>query len=864
MSLEEDKTPTGSRRNPWWQAPLKPNAGPGTVFSAEEWGDVTNHALKATSRERREIFENAIEDFKHFWPEVEQAIVAKEPLGDYVARARSKGYLIRLHYDLMDSTMNDLQLCSDAQNKINSLRQHHLVGPPLQQDGAAGGTSMTTGETTKEQEQDKDNNKEDTDVAERLRKLTLDAEEDAEEEENLLDFEDEDSGLVDAITKPNLDMRVINLFSDLKQLETNQNYEGATELSEVLSLYFRSDGDLLENEENDLAFLLNRFGAMRWGRLLQIYQKDIAKRSTGKSSNILGMLEHIAENWAKLTSPRDQTITPQTPQRQPSDLPYRPPQGDIPSQSHVLEESGEMLRGQAKVQFPIPSHMANRLPPIPAFMSPVTPSRFQTPSWTPQSYVQSSSMIRPAGGSFGPTGQGINASISDYMIRPGLSAPLPQAPPPPGVFGTSDLGFINPFGPPREGSKIPDNSHHTPPAHFGTAHQHSRPFSGHQDNIPASPPPLPQHRQNSPSPSRGSDHQDMFLTSLGNMFNEVTSAIRGGGGGGGGGNTKLPQLNLHKFTGRKTEFLSWWALFHDIYHINPSLRDSQKRTYLITLLSDEVREELYGTSTELMSYEDTLTIIFRAYCDPTTVSAEYRKQLQNLPMPKDKSDIRGIKKTVSLTKKYLNGLACLQQSHSDIGIGIADNFRCRLPADLQGEIIQITQRKIVSLSLVELINTLDHYWSLREDQITDNPRGGGGQEHHKGHSHRPHYQQDQQRTTTMATSTKKICIFCPGEGNHYSHRCQKVPDEDRIAFFDKNKLCYLCAQPTGPTHSAKNCKAQKCHFKTSWKPEKICNKNHHVALHYPFAAFYSTGATGGGPHSGGRRDNKQGPNPGNG
>ena len=183
---------------------------------------------------------------------------------------------------------------------------------------------------------------------------------------------------------------------------------------------------------------------------------------------------------------------------------------------------------------------------------------------------------------------------------------------------------------------------------------------------------------------------------------------------------------------------------------------------------------------------------------------------------------------VSLSKKFLNCLATLNQTPDEFGIGIADNFRSRLPADLRGEIITMTRKKIVSLSLVELINTLDEYWVLREDQITDTPRTGGRRGHQQG---------------------KMFCILCEEEGSHYSTRCPVYPDpQERKHVFDQKHLCYLCGKPN---HSVADCSARRCIYKISWDPVVHCNRRHHPALHFFYVNSTSSAIAGGGPQGGG-------------
>ena len=232
---------------------------------------------------------------------------------------------------------------------------------------------------------------------------------------------------------------------------------------------------------------------------------------------------------------------------------------------------------------------------------------------------------------------------------------------------------------------------------------------------------------------------------------------------------------------------------------------------------------------------------------------------------------------VSLSKKYLNCLALLNQLPDEIGVGIADNFRRRLPADLKGEIIQITQKRLVSLSLVELVAVLDQYWSLREDQITDNSRTSEGGEQRPGQHQRSQYQQPFHRTTTMTTTQNMFCPFCEEEGTHNSTKCPKYSTpQERFDICYKKRLCFLCLKPTNRNHSAQTCdgaNTRPCPYKTSWTPLVTCRGRHHPALHYYFVPKTS-GAAGGGPQSGGGGGNpqrsgeggerKQGPTSGNG
>ncbi|XP_075741884.1 uncharacterized protein LOC142793265 [Rhipicephalus microplus] len=94
-----------------------------------------------------------------------------------------------------------------------------------------------------------------------------------------------------------------------------------------------------------------------------------------------------------------------------------------------------------------------------------------------------------------------------------------------------------------------------------------------------------------------------------------------------GTGARLPKLDLVRFDGPPTKWLSFWDLFRHTVHENPRLNNIDRFHYLQSLLDGPAAKAIVGILTTDNSYEDAVSILKERFGDVCMVE---QKHLENL------------------------------------------------------------------------------------------------------------------------------------------------------------------------------------------------------------------------------------------
>ena len=86
---------------------------------------------------------------------------------------------------------------------------------------------------------------------------------------------------------------------------------------------------------------------------------------------------------------------------------------------------------------------------------------------------------------------------------------------------------------------------------------------------------------------------------------------------------KLPKLMLKKFNGDLTKWSTFWDLFQCSIHLNSSLSDVEKFSYLLSLLESSALEAVSGLSLTTVNYAGAISVLKRRFGNKHSVVSKH-------------------------------------------------------------------------------------------------------------------------------------------------------------------------------------------------------------------------------------------------
>ena len=293
-------------------------------------------------------------------------------------------------------------------------------------------------------------------------------------------------------------------------------------------------------------------------------------------------------------------------------------------------------------------------------------------------------------------------------------------------------------------------------------------------------------------------------------------------------NTKLPKLQLTKFSGDILKWRPFWDRFKTSVHDSGTLAPVDMFNYLTGFLEDEQLELIQSLPLTNENYTVACEMLQKRYGDAKILIAQlYRKLNEMTPVENDPVEIR---KFVAKIDALMGSLGALGQNTSD------DNFATIILSKLPQSTVM----------LLEMTKAVDEAWTItlvREklsDYVTRLERSNkvsAAPTATKSEGDRPGYTVDSlfanekpkpskhnrsgqplKRGAESRWSERVKCTFC-GRSNHKSAECRTYPSyEERMKRVENR--CFKCLRPN---HMSSECwgKGSCAH----------CNKtSHHTAL----------------------------------
>ncbi|XP_045762990.1 uncharacterized protein LOC123865799 [Maniola jurtina] len=284
---------------------------------------------------------------------------------------------------------------------------------------------------------------------------------------------------------------------------------------------------------------------------------------------------------------------------------------------------------------------------------------------------------------------------------------------------------------------------------------------------------------------------------------------------------KLPRIELPKFSGKYTEWQSFFDMFVSLIHENTTLAPVQKLHYLKSNLSGEPEMLLRNFPTTAANYIEAWEQLTKRYnnkrynCNSIMKTLFGQKPIQN----ESASAIRLLLDTTTSCLKALNNLSIKTDQWDAILIHL-------VVSKLDHESHRQWEQEVSKTS--DELPT----WSQLETFLETRFRSLEMIDTKQTSSTKPTQKKNiQQEVKTKAfhsameekvSTTEPTCAMC--DGSHFIYYCaefKKLPVIERQKIAETKKLCFNCMAPTHPV--------VRCHQRTSCRR---CRRKHHTVLHF--------------------------------
>ncbi len=234
----------------------------------------------------------------------------------------------------------------------------------------------------------------------------------------------------------------------------------------------------------------------------------------------------------------------------------------------------------------------------------------------------------------------------------------------------------------------------------------------------------------------------------------------------------LPKLQIPTFSGKLTDWQSFWAAFSTCVDSNDDLPDSHKLQLLKSNLVGEAKNQIEGFSTTNAGYQKAKNHLLSTFGDKEAIVFEYMKILMNLPNSSD-----DFLKFFNEFNICIGNLLTLFDDNAET---LKGNFNLstfsifgKLSLPIQERLLRENGSQIKS-DILLLHSRLNHEAYIQRSLVKIN-------EYSPGNSNRPRQPTkasgadllDPEGSNQDPTKPKPCCFFC--QGPHYHNNCSKFP-----------------------------------------------------------------------------------------
>ena len=263
--------------------------------------------------------------------------------------------------------------------------------------------------------------------------------------------------------------------------------------------------------------------------------------------------------------------------------------------------------------------------------------------------------------------------------------------------------------------------------------------------------------------------------------------------------SRLPKLDLPRFSGEPLEWQTFWDSFQAAVHSNTKLTGVEKFNYLRSLLDGEASRTVSGFTLTNTNYEQSISLLEARFGKKQRIINAHMKALWNLPTPSNTaSSLRQLYDTV---ETHIRGLESLGKSKDTYGDLLVSLILGRLPTPV---IRNITRSHSTDQWTIDELRTgIEREIAILESGLEN--RDDHSQTSITG-SFFTGIRKEKLRSPLgdrRAVSAKPLCVYC--KGPHSAVHCTVVVDtKARLDIVKKGRLCFNCLG----NHKAAHCNSK--------------------------------------------------------
>ena len=280
---------------------------------------------------------------------------------------------------------------------------------------------------------------------------------------------------------------------------------------------------------------------------------------------------------------------------------------------------------------------------------------------------------------------------------------------------------------------------------------------------------------------------------------------------------KLPKLELKKFDGDYSKWISFWDTFETSVHKNESPSVIDKFNYLISCLERSAAEAISGLTLTASNYDEAIEILKDRFGNKQQIINRHMEILLNLDTATSHLNMRSLRKlhdTVESNVRSLQSLGVPRETYggllsSILMIKLPQEFRLFITREMGNDDWQLDQ-------LLAILRELE------ERERAGAPPVNGNQ----SLPPKPSNKNKRDPATTFSVfngnANGPTCTYC--KGKHPSKDCKTVIDVlARKDLLKKYGRCFVCLRKD---HISRNCPSNsKCHKCNGKHHESICQSN---------------------------------------
>ena len=279
-------------------------------------------------------------------------------------------------------------------------------------------------------------------------------------------------------------------------------------------------------------------------------------------------------------------------------------------------------------------------------------------------------------------------------------------------------------------------------------------------------------------------------------------------------NTRLPKLNLKRFTGDPKEWQSFWDSFSSAVHTNSSLTSVDKFNYLRSLLEGSAMQAITGLPLTEVNYNQAVQILTERFGNKQLIISAHMEALLKLKPVNSLSDVKGIRSVLDKLEIQVRGLQSLGIDSTHYGALLIPIFMEKLPDELR---LIVSREHKGDWKLTSVMQAVKSEVEARERCALR------ASVERQSTAARKSYNSGNSNPTASAllsgTRGEFNCLFC--KGNHRASDCHVVTNVDqRRDILKKQGRCFICLRRGG--HMARNCDSKIQCFG--------CHGRHHLAV----------------------------------